>query len=158
LQESIICAIIALGIRSFCEIVIVGQLDRWPDHLAEIIRARDVTYSLFSIPLAGALFFGIPNFEDSIVVKEQNEAEEVRRLVLQKIDHGSQNGLATAPELNEILDEIEVQLNAGEALNNGEFQPLSGTPPKSPQSIETQLLEVERIRLLYGEWTPIHKT
>lgn len=21
------------GLRSFCEVVIVGQLDRWPDHL-----------------------------------------------------------------------------------------------------------------------------
>jgi hypothetical protein len=111
------------------------------------------------MPLAVALVSGMPNFlEHPAVVKEENEAEEVRRLVLQKIDHGSQNGLATAPEIKGILDEIEGQLNSGEALNGGVFQAISEVPGKARQSIEAQLLEVERIRTLYGQWTPIRKS
>jgi hypothetical protein len=152
-------AIIALSIRSFCEVVIVGQLDRWPVSLAEIIRAREVTYSLFSIPLAIALIFSIPNIpNDNLVVKEENEAEEVSRLVRQRIEDDSLSGSTTAPEINDILAEIEGQLNSGKALNNGEFQTLTYGSGKRWQSIEAQLLEVERIRKMYGEWTPIRKS
>src|SRR5947209_4303285 len=130
-------AIIALSIRSFCEIVIVGQLDRWPKNLPQIMRARDVTYSLFSIPLAIALIFGIPNFSnDQIVVKEENEAEEVRRLFRRKIDETSQSGSTTAPEINDILDEIEGQLNSEKALNNGQFQTITDGSGNRWQSIE----------------------
>jgi len=152
-------AISALSIRSFCEIVIVGQLDRWPENLAEIMCARDVTYSLFSIPLAIALIFSMPNFpNDHSVVKEENEAEEVRCLVLQRIDDGSQSGSTTAPEINDILNGIEGQFNSGKALHNGEFQAITNGSGKRGQSIEAQLLEVERIRTMYGEWTPIRKS
>src|ERR1700749_4906674 len=97
-------AIISLTLRSFCEIVIVGQLDRWPANLAEILQARDVTYSLFSISLAISLIFGIPNFAyDNHVVKEEKDAEQVRRLVHQRIDEESHAGSRTAPEINNIL-------------------------------------------------------
>jgi hypothetical protein len=154
-----VLAIGALSIRSFCEIVIVGQLDRWPENLAEILCARDVTYSLFSIPLAIALIFGMPNFpNDHIVVKEEKEAEEVRCLFLQRIDNDSQSGSTTAPEIKDILDGIEGQLNSGKALHNGEFRAIPDGYGKRAQSIEAQLLEVERIRTMYGEWTPIRKS
>jgi len=144
----------SLGIRSFCEIVIVGQLDRWPEHLAEIMRARDVTYSLFSIVMAYSVILSIPNsFKDSYVEKEENEIKEVRQWIMQKIERGSQSGTVTAPDLKGMLEELEGQLKSRQVLRNGVFQ----TSSKARQSVEAQLLEVERIRAMYGEWTPICK-
>jgi hypothetical protein len=132
----------------------VGQLDRFPANLAEILRARAVTYGLFSIILATALIWGMPNsLDEHYVVREENEVTEVRQLLLRQIEHESQKGTTTAPEIKDILDGIEEQLNGGNALHLGEYE--SGM---QRQTIESQLLEVERIRNMYGDWTVIHKS
>ncbi|MCJ1343005.1 hypothetical protein MMC31_001194 [Peltigera leucophlebia] len=66
-------ASIALLIRSFCEIVIVGQLDRSPAGIQNINRARDITYGLFSVLFVGCITFAIPakGAEDPLAKREE---------------------------------------------------------------------------------------
>jgi len=117
------------------------------------MRAREVTYSLFSIVIALAGIDSIPNrLGNPNVEREENEIKEVTQWVLQKIDQDSQSGTVTAPDLKGVLKELEGKLKLKQALKDGVFQSIS-----AEMSVEAQLLEVERIRVMYGEWTPICK-
>ncbi|KAF1808250.1 hypothetical protein P152DRAFT_462739 [Eremomyces bilateralis CBS 781.70] len=150
-------SLLCLVARSFCEIVIVGQLDRWPAHLATIFRARDVTYSLFSIAFTLFISFRQPNSpKDSYIAKEEDEVQEVKLWVLQAIERKSESGRATAPELESTLQQLERELESKKVLQNGFLVP-KDTQGLNYRSTEAQLLEIERIRMLYRAWTPVCK-
>ncbi|KAL2679375.1 hypothetical protein Neosp_010149 [[Neocosmospora] mangrovei] len=93
-----------LLVRAFCEVVIVGQLDRAPKGLLNIYRARDVCYSLFSlffvIFTAGSIPSGSDIDPDPWELESKISArlaEEQRRLD-EALQLGLQNSLDAWPE------------------------------------------------------------
>jgi hypothetical protein len=54
------------------------------------------------------------------------------------------------------LRSFERRLKTGQALKDGVLQTRSGRD-KTELLVEAQLLEVERVRKMYGEWTSICK-
>lgn len=159
-QCGMLVATLSLFARSFCEVVIVGQLDRDPSRLSQILRARDVTYGLFSIALVTSVLFAVPHrywTEDKCIEKEQNEILEVKQWVLRRMDEGSVNCSATAPEINDMLDELETHLKDMKYLKSGNFH--TGARDREDWiSIQLQRIEVERTRAVYGGWKPICKS
>ncbi|KAF2473743.1 uncharacterized protein BDR25DRAFT_124749 [Lindgomyces ingoldianus] len=135
-QEWLVLAYVALLIRSFCEVVIVGQLDRHPRHLQDILRARNVTYHLFSVSFAATILKAIPCGEDvDPLVQEETEAINfVRDFVLRRINELTDHEKKTAPQITTILDEVE-QAQQGFQVKN----------------------EVKRLRAIYKGWEPIYK-
>lgn len=136
-----------LLIRSFCEIVIVGQLNRSPGHLTAILRARDVVYGLFSLPLmiciACALPGNAPESHDPLVALEEDEIDRLTNLILQRLNVITENGRKTAPSMDSFL-------NAFEMYPEGTDYPA--------QMIQfTKLDEVRRLKYKYRKWTPIYK-
>ncbi|KAI8665735.1 hypothetical protein NCS56_01010600 [Fusarium sp. Ph1] len=90
--------------RAFCEVVIVGQLDRAPKGLLKIYRAQDVCYSLFSVLFviftAGSIPSGSDNDPDPWELESKISArlaEEQRRLD-EALQLGLQNSLDGWPE------------------------------------------------------------
>ncbi|RSL75639.1 hypothetical protein CEP51_010681 [Fusarium floridanum] len=58
---AVVWASYCLSVRAFCEVVIVGQLDRAPGKILKIYGARDVCYSLFSLLFVYFIGLSIPN-------------------------------------------------------------------------------------------------
>lgn len=147
LAEAMDTALIFLLIRSFCEIVIVGQLNRSPGHLTAILRARDVVYGLFSLPLmiciACALPENAPESHDPLVALEEDEIDRLTNSILQRLNEITENGRKTAPSMDSFL-------KAFEKYPKGINYPA--------QMIElVKLDEVRRLMYKYRKWTPIYK-
>ncbi len=137
----------ALLLRSFCEVVIVGQLDRDRSHLRNTQRARDVTYGLCSIYLAWVVAFAVPEkgIEDPLVAKDHSAVEEVKRLIEAKIAEVTEGGKNTAPTMSSVLNGIEETLKA---------QTVS---PDAQQEYFMKLNEIARLRKQYADWEPVYK-
>ncbi|KAH0537286.1 hypothetical protein FGG08_005911 [Glutinoglossum americanum] len=157
-REFSIAASIALLLRSFCEVVIVGQLDRWPANTQEIFRARDVTYGLFSMFFVGFITFAIPkNAEEDPLIKRQEEQdradeaakeaalEEVATWIIQKLGEVTEHGRKTSPTIPTLLDTLESELG----------------PQRPHQDLynvwDTKKKEIHKLRELYADWEPIYK-
>lgn len=151
-------ALIFLIIRSLCDVVTVGQLDRNPVHLQAILNARETTYGFFSSIFAFCIFFAIPTkwqpdhlsavkeAEDQCRIIAQNRArEEVRDWVLAKLKEVSENGKKTAPTMSKLLEKLEEELMA---FDDSEDQ---------YKVLETKKLEIRELRGLYKDWEPIYK-
>ncbi|KAH6665781.1 hypothetical protein B0J14DRAFT_605885 [Halenospora varia] len=151
-------ALIFLIIRSLCDVVTVGQLDRNPVHLQAILNARETTYGFFSSIFAFCIIFAIPTkwqpdhlsavkeAEDQCRIIAQNRArEEVRDWVLAKLKEVSENGKKTAPTMSKLLEKLEEELMA---FDNSEDQ---------YKVLETKKLEIRELRGLYKDWEPIYK-
>ena len=140
-------AFVFLLIRSFCEIVIVGQLNRSPGHLVAILRARDVVYGLFSLPLmiciACALPGNAPESHDPLVAQEGDEIDRLTNSILQRLNEITENGRKTAPAMDSFLKAFE---KYPEGINY---------PAQMIQL--TKLDEVRRLMYKYRKWTPIYK-
>ena len=140
-------AFVFLLIRSFCEIVIVGQLNRSPGHLTAILRARDVVYGLFSLPLmiciACALPGNAPESHDPLVAQEEDEIDRLTNSILQRLNEITENGRKTAPAMDSFLKTFE------------KYPEGTNYPAQMIQL--TKLDEVRRLMYKYRKWTPIYK-
>ncbi|ORY17007.1 hypothetical protein BCR34DRAFT_584064 [Clohesyomyces aquaticus] len=129
-------ASLTLFMRSFCEVIIVGQLDRFPTHLQDIQRARNVTYHLFSAVFAVFAVFSIPSSKatDPLLLEEINAINLVKNSVLDTLAGYTENETKTAPDLSIIFDVVE-----------------------AAQSEDEVKRELKRVRKLYKDWTPVYK-
>jgi hypothetical protein len=140
-------AAFALLLRSFCEIVIVGQLDRRSSDIFDSQRARDVMYGLCSIYLVWVAVYAVPEKgkEDPLVTKDTAAVEEIKRLVEGKIAEVIDGGKNTAPTMAKVLNEIETDLRA------------QTVPEDAQQEHVMKLNEIARLRKQYGNWEPVYK-
>ena len=147
LADAMDVAFAFLLIRSFCEIVIVGQLNRSPGHLTAILRARDVVYGLFSLPLmiciACALPGNAPESHDPLVAQEEDEIDRLTNSILQRLNEITENGRKTAPAMDSFLKTFE------------KYPEGTNYPAQMIQL--TKLDEVRRLMYKYRKWTPIYK-
>ncbi|KAF2737633.1 hypothetical protein EJ04DRAFT_510082 [Polyplosphaeria fusca] len=135
-RASLTLAYIFLSIRSFCEIVIVGQLDRHPSSLQEILRARNVCYHLFSAFFSLSVIRSIPydiDF-DPLYRKETDAIAFVRNFVLRTLKDTTKEGKKTAKGLDEIFDMAE----------------------KNKSDDKEVKMEVQRLKKEFEGWEPIH--
>ncbi|CZR59674.1 uncharacterized protein PAC_09568 [Phialocephala subalpina] len=140
-------AAFALLLRSFCEVVIAGQLDRAHRHIFDTQRARDVMYGLFSIYLVWVVAFAVPEKgkEDPLVEKDCSAVAEIKRLIEEKIAEVTDGGKNTAPTMASVLNGIEATLKA------------QTVPAEGQQEYFMKLNEIARLRKLYGNWEPVYK-
>jgi hypothetical protein len=138
---------IALATRSFCELVIVGQLDRWPSDPIQTARARDGTYGLFSIFFLACMIKAIPsNSGDDPLVQRQTQAvDEVKSWVAIKLDSETENGRKTSPSLEILLEQLKTSL-ATKQRNDPEFVLWN-----------MKIMEINRLEKLFADWMPISK-
>jgi len=141
-------ASIPLLIRSFCEVVIVGQLDRDPADIQDIARARDITYGLFSMFFVGFIAFATPqnSSEDPLVKTEYAAVEEVTTWIIQKLERATEHGRKTAPTMSALLQPLESILEL-QISNSG----------SCPPDAKIKRKEVNRLKALYADWQPIYK-
>lgn len=139
--------IVFLLLRSFCEVVIVGQLDRRPAHLRSILRSRDVTYSVFSILLTVFATLSVPRskIEDPLMQKDKEVAQDVKRLIEEKLGEMTDQGTKTAPPFPQLLDAVV------------EILEIPANRAADPQSLEMKLMEIRRLRALYSQCDPVYK-
>ncbi|KAK3311790.1 hypothetical protein B0H66DRAFT_171734 [Apodospora peruviana] len=126
-------ALIALLFRSFCELVIVGQIDRSPENLVQVYVARDVCYGLFSAAMSYFVLAATPMkwhkkedpWEADKMENERlkqiarNEAvatclaveaamvkwvPELESIFLDKIAEATRDGSTTGPPIGVIMD------------------------------------------------------
>jgi len=137
----------ALLVRSFCEVVIVGQLDRWPAHIQKIDRARDVTYGLFSVVFAAYAIFMVPpnTSEDALLKKEETAVEEVAAWVVTQLEEVTESGKRTAPSISTLLDTLESSLGP----RSNSWNP--------DDSSDMKREEIGRLKAVYANWEPIYK-
>ncbi|KAF8862361.1 hypothetical protein BDZ45DRAFT_799177 [Acephala macrosclerotiorum] len=140
-------AAFALLLRSFCEVVIAGQLDQDRGKVFDTQRARDVMYGLCSIYLVWAVAFVVPEKgkEDPLVEKDRSAVAEIKRLIEEKIAEVTDGGKNTAPTMSSVLNGIETTLKA------------QTVPAEGQQEYFMKLNEIARLRKLYGNWEPVYK-
>lgn len=138
----------ALFLRSFCEIIIVGQLDRRGSNIFDSQRARNVMYGLCSIYLVWAAVYVVPEKgkEDPLVTKDHAAVEEIKRLVEGKIAEVIDGGKNTAPTMAKVLNGIEADLRA------------QTVPEDAQQEHVMKLNEIARLRKQYANWEPVVKS
>jgi len=141
-------ASIALLLRSFCEVVIVGQLERHPAHIQTITRARDATYGLFSLCFIIFITFAVPKRGggDPLIEKEKAAVQEAKTWVIQRLDEMTEHGRKTAPTISTLFHILEEQLQE----QNDQSQDDS-------DSSYMKLMEIKRLRKFYAGWEPIYK-
>ncbi|KUJ12160.1 uncharacterized protein LY89DRAFT_688621 [Mollisia scopiformis] len=140
-------AAFALLLRSFCEIVIVGQLDRSHSDIYDPQRARDVMYGLCSIYLVLVVAFAVPEKgkEDPLVIKDHAAVEEIKRLIEERIAEVTDGGKNTAPTMSSVLNGIEENLRA------------QTVPADAQQEYFMKLNEIARLRKQFANWEPVYK-
>ncbi|KAF2671473.1 hypothetical protein BT63DRAFT_423675 [Microthyrium microscopicum] len=137
-----------LCIRSFCEVVIVGQINRNPVNLTQIYRAREVTYQLFSVAFTIMVRLLIPprqKEEDPLAQKHREALEEMRNRIGTQMQSTTAQGNKTAPSLEEFF-KIPALLGQKNSIDN---------TPKFTR--KTMKKELERLQLLYKGWVPVYR-
>ena len=148
-------ACLALFIRTFCAVIIIGQLDRSPTDLDNLQRARDITYGLFSSAFVVPILFCWPSkTKDDPLAVQKEEAkqakkdaqvasdtavEEYRGSLMHKLDEITESGKKTAPTVFAFLQDMESELVANDIHS----------------AVKKE--ELERLKVLYEEWEPIFK-
>jgi hypothetical protein len=126
--------------RSFCEVVIAGEIDRTspdPDTFVEIHRARCVIYGLASIPFAWCMTYAMGIGGKDVVTELKDEVEpEIRQLLKDRLTLLTEDGAKTAPQLEPILLELERQVedarkNQNNSPPSGQDNPPSGLDPNA---------------------------
>ncbi|KAF2866047.1 hypothetical protein BDV95DRAFT_210808 [Massariosphaeria phaeospora] len=127
-------ACLALWLRSFCELVITGELDRNPTRLNLTLRTRNVTYHLFSAAFAIFISYAIPkpSKRDPLLNQENFAITRVRDHVKKRISDDTKQGQNTAANIATVLY----------------------TPERAEPAMKT---EYEFLRHKYKDWTPIYK-
>ncbi|EEU38878.1 uncharacterized protein NECHADRAFT_83216 [Fusarium vanettenii 77-13-4] len=160
-----------LLVRAFCEVVIVGQLDRAPKALLKIYRAQDVCYSLFSLLFviftAGSIPSGSDNdpdpweleskisarlaeeqrkLDEALQVTLQNSLdgwpEEADRLFKEKLAAVTESGTKSAPVVSIVLDTLRDQVRQ------------EGSDERLRQG---KLDHLERMGQDLEDWVPVYK-
>ena len=166
-----------LGARSFCEIVIVGQLDRWPANILEIYRARDVCYGLFSGAFLLTMLCCLPRPEDrdpwevdnSITTAQEAKAraeaemlqaklqamlnswpDEAHRRFKAKLEAWTQNGQASAPDVGQIFNALRNELR-------GESTASPAQRGEDNRLLEGRLEFLDTMQRTVSDWVPIYK-
>jgi len=135
----------ALFLRSFCQVIIVGQLNRVSNNSQAAFRGFDATYGLFGLVFLGAIEFSIP-FESSSEMRGHENTQssavgEVKRGLSSLLRSKTQEGLQTAPKLTELLDELAQQLDIPKRVGITDYNPKND--------------EIKRISRKYKGWRPI---
>jgi hypothetical protein len=130
----------------------VGQLDRDPENIQDISRARDITYSLFSLFFVSSIAFAVPESAsgDPLVDKEIAAVDEVTRWVIQKLEEVTEYGRKTAPTMSDLLQPLEDSIES--RINDSSYR-----VPRPDPKLEMKRKEVARLKALYADWTPIYK-
>ena len=130
----------ALVARSFTETVIVGQLDRNPQHLQTILKARNVCYHLFSLLFVSCVAFATkkddPNDPDPLVEKEHDAVGQAKDFILNRLEDLTAGRKRTAPPFKDLLDELK---------NN---------PALSYPEMAFEITELDK---RYGDWEPVFR-
>ncbi|QDS75664.1 hypothetical protein FKW77_007214 [Venturia effusa] len=137
------CAMSCLVLRSFVELVILSVLCGHPKNLSALYIGRDVMYGLFSAAFSIGYVFSAPakNFAADNKAAYHEAVEDVRGQFKARLDVVTNEGRLTAPELTEILQDI---------------QPGEGS--QRPTANITQWDEIKRLKRVYGAWRPIPKS
>ncbi|KAK3343429.1 hypothetical protein B0T25DRAFT_614461 [Lasiosphaeria hispida] len=170
-EPPLVLATLTLLVRSFIELVAVGEIDRNPRHLGNIIVARDVCYGLFS-----AVFFILaavamptrshidPWEEDEkegerrdLAAREKTRAdrelveerlekwvEEFEQRVLGRLAEVTRGG-KMAPDLGRVVDEVWEGL---EEKGEGDVERMLRAE---------QVVVVDRTKARFKDWRPIFK-
>jgi hypothetical protein len=137
-------AYLTLCFRAFSEVVIVGQLDRSPAHLQTIAFARDVTYGLFSLCFVALIAWVIPTKgeDDHLIQAKESAMQNVKQLVISKLERKTHDGTKTAPPVSELFNEVRGEIKA-----------------ESPRRthLASELVELERLKLVFARWEPVYK-
>ena len=144
-------ATVFLLLRSFCEVIIVGQLARWPASIQIVFRARDVTYGFFSILFCFSIMIGaVPRKSlaaDPLLMRNQIAVQEVSEWISSYLEQVTEGGEKTAPSVLTFLDDLEESL-LSDTRNSTE----------DPRGLnEVKIEEVKRLKALYGDWEPVYK-
>jgi hypothetical protein len=139
----------ALVLRSFCEVVIAGEVDRRQVNLAETGLARDVTYALFSILPAVLASKVIAQKSPDILRNMLPEVEKETRAWLRlELDAITVRRSKTAPRISDVLERLKAEN-------------LSKNPAElGAEEKARRLLKDHYIRTLisrYGDWEPIRR-
>ncbi|RSL50994.1 hypothetical protein CEP54_011658 [Fusarium duplospermum] len=137
--EMVAWASYCLLVRAFCEVIIVGQLDRAPGKLLKIYEAQDVCYTLFSFLFVFFIACSIPSslerdsdpweLESKIsarLAEEQRVADEALQVTLQnslnewpeqadklfkeRLATVTESGTKSAPVVSVVLDILRDQV------------------------------------------------
>ena len=162
----------ALGARTFCEIVIVSLLNRWPNNVLEIYRAREICYGLFSAGFAFMMYSSIPrtseedpweidNLETTRQEAESRAGAEDLRAELQKtldrwpeeahqrfekkVQDWTGRGQTAAPDVGQILNALRDDVKA-ETKGAADDRLLQG-----------RLEFLDRMQEDISNWVPIYK-
>ncbi|KAK3386789.1 hypothetical protein B0H63DRAFT_558410 [Podospora didyma] len=180
LESSALYAGLILCVRSFCEVVIVGQLDRAPNSLQTILVARDVCYGLWTACFAFFVAIATPSRFDKVYgdkdLWDEDRKEAVRQQAaeFEKATADCRAVEATLmtwlPELEEFLkrklDEVteggiktapSIQVVLDE-LQRAIIPPL----PTNASGYDAKLhaaqhYEIKKLKERFKEWEPITK-
>lgn len=160
-----------LLVRSFCEVVIVGQLDRAPKGLLNIYRAQDVCYSLFSLFFVIFIGCSIPSgsewdpdpweleskistrlaeqqriSDEALQLALQNSLdawpEEADRLFKERLAAVTESGTTSAPVVSVVLDALRDQVR-----QEGSDERL----------LQGKLDHLTRMEQDLDDWVPVYK-
>ncbi|KAI0127155.1 hypothetical protein BJ170DRAFT_364280 [Xylariales sp. AK1849] len=144
--------------RSFCEVIIVGQLDRWPADILSVYAAREMTYSIGTILFAVCVPHSIPykKSTDPLVEREKDSQErkavawlaaedDVRSWLFQEMVKVTESGTKTAPTVSTLLGGLEDKLDTHDS-DDDEYEILA-----------VKRREIVRLRDLYADWQPIFR-
>jgi hypothetical protein len=142
-------ASVFLLMRSFCEVVIVGQLARWPASVQTIARARDVTYGFFSVLFCFFIMMGaVPEnsiARDPIVERQEVAIRQVNDWIKAHLESVTEGGEKTAPTISALLETLEARLAA------------DNLDPQDQVVYDIKMKEVSRLKALYTNWEPVYK-
>jgi hypothetical protein len=147
--------------RSFCELIFVGEYDRNVVNLIQMKTARDVIYGLFTAPALAALYQAIPRGDKDFFHKTRIESEkEINLALLPKIVELSDNGGKTSPSmelvLEEVLKTIKMDLFA-------ELQSLKGSLREKRERSKLLIKQeyhakyIEYLKGYFADWEPIQR-
>ncbi|KAF2813599.1 uncharacterized protein BDZ99DRAFT_517848 [Mytilinidion resinicola] len=149
-KAALTCTLIFLALRSFTDLITIGQQNRSPAHLPTILRARDVTYGLFSLPMTICIPVAIPanKSADPLVARKDEVMSDLTTRIIRRLRVITQNCTKTAPDIDEFLEGFE----DGKAARNSTFA--ASLAWERAYMVND---EVGRLRSVYRGWTPIQK-
>ena len=151
---------------------VVGQLDRWPDPIMGIYKARDICYGLFSAIFAIAVLFGTPyqntgsslskywsdndgdpwEVDDRVSARREIEIQksldewsaEADRQFKERVEAITESGAKTAPGIRVVLDYLRAEVRL-----------LAPTDWADQILSEEKLQHLDRMQSAFRDWTPV---
>jgi len=171
-------AVLAGGIllaRAFCEVVIVGQLNRWPADILTIYRARDVCYGLFSYLFVFAMLVATPRKADKdadpwevddrisarLAREERDKAvalqtslqksldgwpAEAHRRLKERLEARTESGTKSAPDITVVLSMLRDEVRQESSAGRSDSRLRQG-----------KLDHLDRMEEASRDWVPVYK-